>query len=155
MFNGHFRFSLNSAGWRKWPHLGDKPTIWKSYLSLWTVVSYLLSCLVFLPPSFSFPLAVLRFECRVSCLLGKHSISWTSSPSPFSFCFCLFLDRVSCFCSADLRPWSSYHCLPSSWNYRYIPHAQLSFVLITGKERGEAFTFYMGYSMLLTGRSRC
>jgi hypothetical protein len=63
---------------------------------------------------------LLGFECRVSHLPGRCSITWTRAPVLFAFSY--FWDFVI-LPRADLGLQSFYLCLPCSWDYRQI-HSQ-------------------------------
>jgi hypothetical protein len=60
--------------------------------------------------------AVLWFELRALHLLGRYSTTWTMPPTLFALVF--FTYGHMCLPGACLELWSSYWCLPSSWDYR-------------------------------------
>jgi hypothetical protein len=99
-------------------------TITASYLIFYLQTLVLVRFINFKPDCMTMWLfvvvVVMGFKFRALCLLGRCSTTWVS---PLAlFCFSCFSDRVShlfFLAWTDFWWWSSYLCLPHSWNYWY------------------------------------
>jgi hypothetical protein len=57
--------------------------------------------------------AIVGFELRVLCLLGRWSTTWVTPPTTFAFSY--FLHKVLFLCQGHPGPQSSYLCFPQGW----------------------------------------